>query len=311
MIFQVDGFYASSRLVSRPHGHKSVVLSVNQQDLVDMILKNPQDADMEELCSRVDELEADYSATVEGRDALFGDYVVERTFNSKNLGKTSDAAGGKWVRKNSLTSMLGKLDGLYQNVVKDDNPNRTCTTLAINQVLLSLLCRLICFTIVLRGECDFLSAVEREEIASSRSTPGGLSANAVRAKFGSPMIRISLLGYRSPLALVLRLGPRSSVILDASYCDDRLRVGKGASGVRFILRKVTRVSEAGLWMKVVNSKLVVGKKGIVGGLFAAGTTMLTFGGGRWKKVVGGIAVTAALAVVKSTGGLEEGEQGEV
>jgi hypothetical protein len=46
-------------------------------------------------------------------------------------------------------------------------------------------------------------------------------------------------------------------------------------------------------------------------LLAAGTTMLTFGGGRWKKVVGGIAVTAALALVKSTGGIEEGEQGEV
>jgi hypothetical protein len=34
-------------------------------------------------------------------------------------------------------------------------------------------------------------------------------------------------------------------------------------------------------------------------------------GGRWRKVVGGIVVAAALALVRSTGGIEEGEQKEV
>ena len=147
-------------------------------------------------------------------------------------------------------------------------------------------------------------------ISENRNTEGGLTSNCVRANFEPPCFRISLFGFRSPLGVTFVIGPKSKVILDASYCDDRLRIGKGASGVRFVLRRVEQGWDKDLWKRVVGSSFKVGKKGIVGGLVAAGMAGIKWGrmGG---KIMGGLAVAMAAAIVKSTGGIEGGEQPEV
>lgn len=274
--------------------------------LVDSILTSPATSPLDDLSSSVEELESQYEPTIEGRVELFGDYRVEQTFNPKDE-RMNNAAGGKWVRENSITGKLCKVDGLFQNIIRDDADG---STLAINLVLLSLLSRLICFTVVLKGACTFLEKEERNVIANKRETPGGLGNNVVRANFDSPMFRVSLLGYRSPLGITLRLGPRSSVILDASYCDERLRIGKGASGVKFVLRREREGWMKDMWRRVLGSRLIVGKKGVVGMIGATGGALLR-GKGVVKKIFGGISIAAALVIIKSKGEIDEGEQREV
>ncbi|GMI18124.1 hypothetical protein TrLO_g1546 [Triparma laevis f. longispina] len=270
------------------------------------LLTNTNDIPIGNLISEVDSLESSYMATPESRSDLYGDYAVLRTFNPSSPNpNSSNAAGGKWVRSNGITGRFFKVEGLFQNIVKEEGKPS-----AVNLVLLSFLSRLLCITVVLKGDCSFLTSSEITEIVSKRKTPNGLTSNSVRASFNSPMFRLSLLGYRSPFGVTFRLGPSSKVILDASYVDSKLRIGKGASGVRFILQRVTEGFKKDLWIPVVNSRFVVGKKGIIGGLMSAGLGLI-FKGGRGLKVLGGLCVGFATVIVKSTGGIEEGKQAEV
>ena len=177
-------------------------------------------------------------------------------------------------------------------------------------MLLSILSRFICVAVVLKGECKFLSETERSEIVQKRKTDGGLTSNTVRAEFGSPMLRISLFGFKSILGITAMIGPTSKVILDASYVDDKLRVGKGASGVRFLLKRCVEGEEKDVWRRVVGSKFVVRKRGIISSMMLFGGAML-LRGGKFGKVFGLSLLTLAAAIVKSTGGIEEGEQEEV
>ena len=270
------------------------------------------DRDAKKVARLVNALEVgkeDSGTLAERRAKLFGNYKVLTTFNPKKLGEESNAAGGKWVRPNSLPSRLGFLvEGLYQNVV--ESPDRP---VAVNLVLMSFLFRLFVVTVVLRGDCDFLDQPEREEISKRRVVDvRGLTDLCVRARFDSPLIRLGLFGWKGP-GLTLRIGPGSSVILDASYVDDRLRIGKGASGVRFVLERVGVAPEvddaAERWRRVVGSRLIIGKRGLVG-ILAVASGLAIGAGRRW---LGGAGLLLAALTTVSTGGIirEEKPQPEV
>ena len=140
------------------------------------------------------------------------------------------------MRPNSLPSRLGlSVEGLYQNIVESP-----ADPVAVNLVLLSFLFRLLTVAVVLRGDCDFLDDDEREEITKKRQVDGGgLSDLCVRARFDSPLIRVCLFGWRGP-GVTLRIGPSSRVILDASYVDDQLRIGKVRVRVPRAMREATK-----------------------------------------------------------------------
>eukprot|EP00518_Triparma_eleuthera_P019279 CAMPEP_0197559412 /NCGR_PEP_ID=MMETSP1320-20131121/21183_1 /TAXON_ID=91990 /ORGANISM="Bolidomonas sp., Strain RCC2347" /LENGTH=319 /DNA_ID=CAMNT_0043120847 /DNA_START=150 /DNA_END=1106 /DNA_ORIENTATION=- len=243
----------------------------------------------------------DSGELAERRARLFGNYKVLQTFQPKNLGEKSNAAGGKWVRPNSLPSRLGlSVEGLYQNIVESQTP---ADPVAVNLVLLSFLFRLLTVAVVLRGDCDFLDDDEREEITKKRQVDGGggLSDLCVRARFDSPLIRVCLFGWRGP-GVTLRIGPSSRVILDASYVDDQLRIGKGASGVRFVLERVASGGDdvaAERWRRVVGSRLIIGKRGFVG-ILALASGLAVGAGRRW---LGGAGILLAALTTASTGGI--------
>ncbi|KAL7524197.1 hypothetical protein ACHAWF_000859, partial [Thalassiosira exigua] len=67
-----------------------------------------------------------------------------------------------------------------------------------------------------------------------------LSDLAARSDFDSPRIYLGRRKKRTGFAYVpLRLGPRSSVVLDTTYLDDKVGMGRGgSSGARFVFQKV-------------------------------------------------------------------------
>ena len=307
-------------------------LFLSSSDLVSVAKK--EGSDIVEVAKLVSSIEGTGSAAsiLERRSSLVGNYRVLTTYNPAKLDVKSNAAGGKWVRPGSVPSKLGfKVDGLYQNIVEEaDN------IVAINLVLLSFL-QFFVVTVVLRGDCDYLSDEEvsflfslnivlhvaeslirrfapllsqREDISTRRNVDtGGLSDLCIRAKFDSPLIRLGFGGWRGP-GINFRIGPSSSVILDASYVDNEVRIGKGASGVRFVLERVSvEDAAAERWRKVVDSRLKIGKRELASILaFISGVAVAA--GRRWFGAAGLILTVFTTA---STGGIirEEAAQAEV
>ena len=133
-------------------------LPSSTSSVVSSILKSPSTTSTSTLTTLTTSLESLYNPTLQSRSDLYGDYKVERTWNpTSNSPRSNNAAGGKWVRSNSFTGAFFNLQGLYQNIVLDSSN----ATLAVNQVLLTFLSRLICVSVVLKGTCEFLTTEER------------------------------------------------------------------------------------------------------------------------------------------------------
>lgn len=217
---------------------------------------------------------------------LLGKYRMVRNFSPKNLDKESNAAGGAWVREARRFKLINV--DLFQHLLTLNN-----TTTAINLVVLRL--AILKFTIILRGDCTFLSKQARDEIAPS------LSENCVQADFDSPLIRLSIL--HEILGVTFRVGPRSSVTLDASYVDQHIRIGKGASGVRFWLTRIAESSTEGdEYQKLLSDNLVFGKRGILVGMGAIVAALTRFGGVK-RRILATLLAAVMLRVGKMKGGI--------
>ena len=252
---------------------------------------NPSNA---EVWRRVQLLEDESSSLRESRSKnLLGKYRMIRNFNPKNLDREVNAAGGAWAK-------FGRRRGeirLFQHLLPTSEVGAVANAgvQAVNLVTLRVL--FLSLVVVLRGDCEFLSASERDGIAEERETAGGLSANCVRASFDSPLVRIGV--WKLP-NLTFRLGPRTEVTLDASYVGDEIRIGKGASGVRFWLERIEEGSvEGDEWEPVVKSRLIFGKKVMVAtsGLLAVSAAL------SGKRIVGAIFASLAAFAGTRTGGI--------
>mmetsp|Transcript_84118 Transcript_84118/g.236419 ORF Transcript_84118/g.236419 Transcript_84118/m.236419 type:complete len:312 (-) Transcript_84118:155-1090(-) len=218
-----------------------------------------------EISEMITELEAaGNGADFFASGTAYGKYEV--AYVGASSSRVANPAGGRW--RGRVGRIFFPTQGLYQHILPSEEPG--ADALAVNLVEASLL-SLIPITVVLRGPASRLNATAREEVIAERSTQGGLTQNSVRANFDAPRVAFGPragglfgLGQYAPL-LRLSAGPRSSVVLDAPYVDDRIRIGKGASGIRFVFKRTTAVG-ADSWERAMAGPAVGSRA--VGGVLA-------------------------------------------
>ena len=171
-------------------------------------------------------------------DPLLGLYDVSFVQTTK---EGDNPVGGKWTRKNGLAQKILSTRRSFQHILRVNETGcgatqvRTATGYtkvvgeAINVISLDALWGLIRTTIILRGDAIALNATERVT-----DTCQPLSSRAVRALFDAPRIVVG----RAGRWLNINVGPKTSVVLDTTYVDDKVRIGLGGrSGTRFIFRR--------------------------------------------------------------------------
>ena len=209
-------------------------------------------------------------------ESLLGLYDVSYVAKTN---ENENPVGGKWTRNRgggrnggsflaSLMRGLLKTRGTYQHLLPPPPPPRRCdlsaeseqedrqggegnapagsddavVAEAVNVVSLDALFGLLSILVVLRGDAVPLSESER----SNNEIP--LSDLAVRAFFDPPRIALSLRDARkrrnnnnnNRKFLNLSIGPTSSVVLDTTYADDKVRIGMGGtSGTKFVFRRLS------------------------------------------------------------------------
>jgi hypothetical protein len=171
-------------------------------------------------------------------DRLIGLYNVAFV---KTVIEGENPVGGKWTRKNGLAQKILRTRRTFQHILPVNETGRGARKVqtsageldvvgeAVNVVSLDSLWGLIRATIILRGDAVALNATERID-----NTCQQLSALSVRALFDAPRIIVGKTGQ----FLNINVGPKTSVILDTLYIDDKVRLGLGGrSGSRFVFER--------------------------------------------------------------------------
>jgi len=191
--------------------------------------------------------------------------------------------GGKWTRKSGIAQKLLNTRATYQHLLpanstglaqpQSSNSYRNGVIAeAVNVISLEAIFGLIRLNVILRGDAIPLSLEEREvceDIAKIKAKDKGvenkigkLSPLTVRAKFDPPRI---VFGRRGRF-VNLNLGPRSSVVLDTTYSDDSIRIGKGgSSGTKFLFRRIpdASVEKANEWRTLLARRPLRKSKALV------------------------------------------------
>jgi hypothetical protein len=206
---------------------------------------------------------------------------------------------------------------------------------AVNVIIFDALFGLVQLTVILRGDAvpvvpvsvpvvPLNSPITTTEtnnvpvppIGASGVKKGGLlkkpllplSNLAVRAYFDPPRIVLGKSGRFVNLAV----GPTSSVVLDTTYNDDRLRIGMGGtSGTKFLFGRLSEQDEeARAFLELLKKKPTSKGKAAAVLLSVAATGVWSAcycrgGGGLLKKMSGGLIATVSsllLALILSSGG---------
>ena len=155
-------------------------------------------------------------------ELLFGNYKVSFS-NNGNDQKGGPAAGGGFRNM----KYIYKVDGLYQHVLRDGNSIQV-----INYVKGKLFHWFI-LSVMLKGKVEKLSEERKKDILSTYGNK--MTKSAVKADFEPPRLALS---YGDNVLLSLSVGPKSSVELDTTYVDEKIRVGKGARGSYFVFERL-------------------------------------------------------------------------
>lgn len=218
--------------------------------------------------------------------------------------------GGKWTRKNGIAQKIFNTRRTFQHILPANTTTTRCRSdavgEAVNVISLEAFWGLFRLTVILRGDAVPLTFEERTNTSRVFQT---LSPLAVKALFDPPRI---ILGKRGRL-FNIHVGPSTSVLLDTTYCDDKVRLGMGGtSGTRFVfVRCPDDDVEANEFRGLLERKPVQKKKALV----FLGTSALTglYGAiGRGLLVSGGIlgmaSFLAAILIATSSGGIEDDDK---
>ncbi|GAX18184.1 hypothetical protein FisN_25Hh168 [Fistulifera solaris] len=270
-------------------------------DKVDQLLELVQhNSDETSIRQTIEELSALNSPRSDAEDdeslfkPLLGNYNV--SFTLPNL-PNERPVGGKWNRGPFV------LESQWQHLIPKKVQNSVAQ--AVNMIIVRILFWRI--YVILRGDAFRLSSLDRDRLSAVRNTPGGLSPRTVRADFDPP--RVVLCTRQNKVLLSLSLGPTSSVFLDTTFCDNRVRIGKGSKGSRFVfVRSNDPVADE--WKRLVAHK-PVGKRQLVSFFGGFGLASLM---GVWRcsgifrnlSILGMLLCwPSALLAAVSTGGIEE------
>lgn len=240
-------------------------------------------------------------------ESLVGLYEVSYI---KTLKMGDNPVGGKWTRPNGLAQKILKTRRSFQHITPTNSTGRgalvsqdgrAIVAEAINVISLEGLGGLCRCSVILRGDAIPLNITERQ---SNVSQP--LSTVAVRALFDAPRI---VFGKRGRW-LNINIGPKSSVLLDASYVDDKIRIGVGGtSGTRFVFKRcVQGDDEATEFQKLLATNPLSKRKAL---LLAIAFTMLGVSGSITKGlrlpgfVIGLFSTVTGFLVAFSSGGIEQ------
>jgi hypothetical protein len=262
-------------------------------------------------------------------DPLVGYYNVTYTLTSR---AKDNPVGGKWTRSSGLAQKLLQTRRTLQHILPLNRTGLVQDPLAVaeavNVIIFDALFGLVQLTVILRGDAvpvPLVSPITTTEtknepvppIGASGGKKGGLlkkpllplSNLAVRAYFDPPRIVLGKSGRFVNLAV----GPTSSVVLDTTYNDDRLRIGMGGtSGTKFVFARLKEQDEEAraflaLLQKKPTSK--VKAAAVLLSVAAAGVCCCRGGGAGggllMKKMFGGLIATVStllLALILSSGG---------
>ncbi len=137
----------------------------------------------------------------------------------------------------------------------------------------------------------------RGRLVSVPETPGGADdAATAKVFFDAPVLSLNVLG-----GLHARIGPPSTVVLTTTYLDERVRLGRGSRGSRFVFTRGGAAAEAGMERVGLERTSRAGKAAVAAALAAL------IGAGAWAASRPAVPVPVrALGVVAAALGLALG-----
>lgn len=202
----------------------------------------------------IDAKSAEYQRSQEAKNDpnLLGNYEVSFVGTGKDQRNEGNPAGGRY--RGAVGRLFFETQSLFQNLLKGDHGE----TVVINVVKGRLL-KLVPFCVILFGVVRFLSVSERDNVYSKYRNK--LSTSAVYAAFRPPVLCFG--SPRNPLALSVKVGPPSSVVLDTPYVCPQVRLGLGSRGSRFVFTR-TADPAADEWKAWLSRKHVPARRAGVG-----------------------------------------------
>ena len=258
----------------------------------------------------VTSIESDFQApeeeTSDRFEPLIGYYNVSYTLKAS---KSENPVGGKWTRSNGIAQKLLRTRRTLQHILP-----RNATGLmkdpaavgeAVNVISLEALFGLLRINVILRGDAIPLSTLP----PSTKPLLPNLSNLAVRAFFDAPRIVFGKTGR----FVNVNIGPTSSVVLDTTFVNDKVRIGVGGtSGTKFVFGRCNdQDDEAREFLPLLQRKAASKVR--------AATVLLSFAGmglfGAMRCGAKALGTTATLVslgslalVLSSSGGIERRDE---
>ena len=269
------------------------------------------------ILKQIEQLEASYDrAPFDDAENLYRDGTV--AYVGQASSKAANAAGGRF--RGRIGRTIFRTRGLFQHLIAPDR--------AVNCVTFRLF-GLVDGAAVLTGKVTraaklpprreakvrdprLVEDAERLEVGSSgaqseltqalaATEPGPASRSACLVEFARPRIALG--------TAVFELGPESSVALDTTYLDERVRVIRGGvSDIPFVITRVAAAdaTAADEWRRIAACERVIKPKGLLA--LAVGAAALV-GGACRRPVVGLPLLVLGLAVAGSSGGIVVDDEG--
>ncbi len=254
----------------------------------------------EEIAEVIESLEAAWKGTdafsAAQRPLLLRECEV--VYVGQNSSVRANAAGGKY--RGRLGRLLFRTDALFQHVLAPPDDGGDGYS-AVNVISFRLF-GCIPGSVVLPGRWERAAAQELDALRGK--SPRALSSNTVRVGFDPPRVSFG----REGGVLSLRLGPSSTVALDCTYLDERLRVARGgSSGTIFVFRADTCAeggplyAEARQWRKCL-ARPPCSQPQFASALLTAAVLAATVGRGA-ARLVALPLLAGAVGAFRSTGGI--------